>query len=117
MKYRHYSPRAEMFIVSGDAERVVQKINELCRQNINEGKKVGIMATDGTAGMYPQGIVLSMGDRQNPETIASSVFDILREFDTLGADIIFAEGVDEKDIGLAIMNRMKKAAGYNVIQV
>jgi L-threonylcarbamoyladenylate synthase len=58
-----------------------------------------------------------MGDRNNPRTIASSVFDRLREFDKQGVDIIFSEGVDEHGIGLAIMNRMKKAAGYNIVNV
>jgi L-threonylcarbamoyladenylate synthase len=58
-----------------------------------------------------------MGDRERPETIASSIFDRLREFDSMGVDVIYAEAVDEYDIGLAIMNRMMKAAGYNVINV
>lgn len=117
MKYRHYSPRAEMYIVNGNLKKVVNKINEMCMESMNQGKKVGIMATDQTFQKYATGTVLSMGDRDNPDTIASSVFDRLRQFDSKGVDIIFSEGVDEKEIGLAIMNRMKKAAGYNIINV
>lgn len=117
MKYRHYAPKAKMFIVRGELDRVSHKINELCRQNMDEGLKVGILSTDQTYASYPHGTVLSMGDREHPETIASNIFDRLREFDDLGVDLIISEGIDEKNIGLAIMNRMKKAAGYNIIDV
>lgn len=117
MKYRHYSPKAPMYIVDGNLESTAQKINELCAENMNKGKKVGILATDQTADKYVDGVVLSMGDRNFPSTIAASLFDRLREFDSLDVDIIFGESVGENDIGLAIMNRMMKAAGYNVIKV
>jgi len=117
MKYRHYSPKAEMYIIDGELSAVVHKINELCDGNISSGKKVGILATGQTICGYDKGCVLSVGDRDNPETIASALFDRLREFDDLGVDIIFAESVGEDNIGLAIMNRMKKAAGYNIIKV
>lgn len=117
MKYRHYAPKAAMCIVNGSIVNTVDKINELCEQNIKDGKKVGILATIQTVNSYEKGIVLSMGDRLAPETIAASIFDRLREFDELGADIILAEGVAETGIGLAIMNRMKKAAGFNIVNV
>ena len=117
MKYRHYSPKAEMFIINGDLVNSVDKINELCGQKIKEGKKVGIMATDQTASKYHFGVVLSMGDRKHPGTIAASIFDVLREFDNRRVDIIFAESIGEEGIGFAVMNRIKKAAGYNEINV
>lgn len=117
MKYRHYSPRAQMYIINGNLDRVVNRINEMCSENMGKGKKVGIMATDQTFEKYAKGTVLSMGDRNNPKTIAASIFDRLRQFDIEGVDVIFSEGVGEEEIGLAIMNRMKKAAGYNIINV
>ena len=116
MKYRHYSPKADMFIVEGETSWVIDKINTLCQENISMHKRVGILATDGTMNQYKNGLVLTMGDRNYPDTIAASLFDRLREFDNLGVDIIFAESVVEDHIGLAIMNRMRKAAGYNSIQ-
>lgn len=117
MKYRHYSPRAEMLIVDGDPANVVSKINELCSRSLEQGRKVGILASSQTIHMYKHGTALNLGDRENPETIAASLFDRLREFDDLGVDVIYSESVGEQNIGLAIMNRMKKAAGYNVIHV
>jgi L-threonylcarbamoyladenylate synthase len=56
-----------------------------------------------------------MGDRNHPETIASKLFSILREFDEKNVDVIIAEAVNESGVGLAIMNRMIKAAGYDII--
>lgn len=117
MKYRHYAPMAKMWIVCGSMQRVVNKINLLSEESSLKGLKVGILATEQTYGCYKQGIVLSMGDRDRPETIAASIFDRLREFDSKGVDVIYAEGVGEENIGLAIMNRMKKAAGYNIMNV
>lgn len=117
MKYRHYAPKAKMYLVCGDPVHIVDKINMLCGQDAALGKSIGILATDQTKDMYKMGSVLSMGDRDKPETIAASIFDRLREFDTLGVDVIYSEGVKENGIGLAIMNRMKKAAGYNIVNV
>lgn len=117
MKYRHYSPKADMFIVDGELERVVDKIKELSLEKVSMGFKVGILSTDQTFKQYNVGIVLTMGSRDCKDTIAASLFDRLREFDNIGVDIIYAEGVAEDYIGLAIMNRMKKAAGYNIIHV
>ncbi|PTD94769.1 threonylcarbamoyl-AMP synthase, partial [archaeon SCG-AAA382B04] len=52
-----------------------------------------------------------------PETVAENLFRILREFDDEGIDIILAEGLETAGIGLAIMNRLRKAAGYNIVRV
>ncbi|KPU44614.1 threonylcarbamoyl-AMP synthase [Oxobacter pfennigii] len=117
MKYRHYSPKAFMYIVEGEQKKVINKINELSLKSKNEGLKAGILATDETIKKYLNGYILSMGSRENTDTIAASLFDRLREFDELNVDVIYAESIPEEDIGLAVMNRMKKAAGYNVIRV
>ncbi|MBF8983747.1 threonylcarbamoyl-AMP synthase [Lutibacter sp. B2] len=116
MKYTHYSPQADVIIVSGKVDEIVPKIIELTKQKQKEGKKVGIMCTDETKNKYMNGIVYSMGSREKIETIATKLFDTLRQFDEEDVDLIFAEGIDRKSVGHAIMNRMIKAAGYNVIK-
>jgi L-threonylcarbamoyladenylate synthase len=58
--------------------------------------------------------ILSAGDRDKPETIARSLYNCLRLFDTLAADVIFTEGIAETGLGRAIMNRLSKAAGGRV---
>ena len=75
------------------------------------------MATDQTKQYYDCGIVLSLGNRENLEEIGSNLFKHLRKFDFLGVDVVYSETVPEKGEGLAIMNRLQKAAGYKIINV
>ncbi|MTI46878.1 L-threonylcarbamoyladenylate synthase [Sporosalibacterium faouarense] len=110
-KYRHYSPKADMIVVEGEVKSIAQSIIELSNTYHNEGKKVGIMATSQNHNKYSSGTVITVGDRNKPETIAASLFKVLRKFDEIGVDIIIAEGINEIGIGKAIMNRMRKAAG------
>ncbi|MCX7842452.1 MAG: L-threonylcarbamoyladenylate synthase [Clostridia bacterium] len=118
MKYAHYSPKADVIIVEGKIKNVAAKILELARESKAAGGKPGIMATEQTMHLYGrEAEVISMGDRDKPETIAASIFSILRRFDELGIQVIFAEGVENTGIGLAIMNRMRKAAANRVIKV
>lgn len=115
MKYKHYSPDAEVYIVKGNIGDVIKKIQELTEFQLNNGKKVGIMATEQTCEKYRNGEVLVVGNREKPETIAKNLFRCLREFDKKGVDVVYAEGFDYDEIGLAIMNRLEKAAGYREI--
>ncbi len=115
MKYTHYSPRGEVQIVSGELEDMVETIRDLQKEKEALGLKVGILATDETKGRYQNAIVLSMGSRKNVASIAANLFSALRRFDQEGAEVIFAESIEEKSLGAAVMNRMLKAAGYHVI--
>lgn len=117
MKYTHYSPKAELVIIEGELNRVVSTINEMVVKYVLDGVKIGVLATDQTVQLYNKAEIISAGDRNNPDTIASRLFWALREFDDRHVEIILAEAVDNTGIGLAIMNRMKKAAGYNIINV
>ena len=117
MKYTHYAPDADMIIVRGELDSIRNKIQELVSEKTAKGYKVGVLASDETESYYQGCRVLSLGSRTNTEIIASNVFEKLREFDKLGVDIIFAEALDEKHMGMAVMNRMKKAAGFNIIEV
>ncbi len=116
MKYRHYSPKAEMILIVGGLQDVVGKIRNLAVDYRDKGRTVGILATEQTKEYYRDFKVISSGDRQRPETIASNLFRYLREFDSMGVDLILAEGIESVGIGLAVMNRMSKAAGYNIIK-
>lgn len=117
MKYRHYSPKAEMFLVSGEAGRVANAINGLVEQNRARHRKTGVLASAETQSRYTADVVLSAGSRNSPETVAASIYGCLRHFDECGVDIILSETFPEEGIGLAIMNRLKKAAAGRIIQV
>lgn len=117
MKYKHYSPKGQVIIVEGALDAVVSKINELIAEYSSKGARVGVMATDQTSSGYHGADVISLGDRNNASEIAANLFKVLREFDEKNMEIILAESVSSSGIGLAIMNRLNKAAGYNIIKV
>ena len=117
MKYRHYAPRAEMILVEGTQEQVVKKISQLAEEMTAAGRQVGIIGTKETAGQYKQGVVFSIGSRQEEEEIAHNLYRILRSLDASGVDIIYAESFETPQIGQAIRNRLLKAAGHQVMKV
>ncbi len=117
MKYRHYAPRADLAVVEGTTEAVIAAINRMAEQDEEQGKKVGIIATDETAARYARGTVFSLGERKHEEEIAMHLFEVLRDFDDTDVDCIYSESFEEASIGPAIMNRLLKAAGHKVIHV
>ena len=117
MKYTHYSPKASVILVKGEMGKVVEEINRRAKEKQRDGLKIGVLATDETKALYKADIVLSAGSRNDEVSIGANLFKILRKFDYLDADIVFSEVFSEKGEGLAIMNRLKKAAGYNYIEV
>ncbi len=116
MKYRHYAPKAELRIVEGPMELVIAAINDLTSKAMAQGLKVGIIATEETIGRYPKGDVKSVGTREDEDTIARHLFAILRAFDQDGVDCIYSESFASGGIGSAIMNRLLKAAGHQIIE-
>ena len=117
MKYRHYAPHADLQLVEGETDRVVETINDLVKEKLAEGKMVGVICTDETRARYPQGEVRSVGLRAKEETIAHNLFAVLREFDDLKVDCIYSESFSKDHLGQAIMNRLTKAAGYHILNV
>ncbi len=145
MKYRHYAPKAELVLVEERknkagggtrrmgqgryaaeltvpepvsepiSEAVIGRINRLVQEKLSQGYRVGVICTDETENQYPAGIVRSLGIRGQQETIAHSLFAVLREFDDLQVDYIYSESFARDHLGQAIMNRLTKAAGYHVI--
>ena len=117
MKYRHYAPKADLKVVEGEIDGVVQTINRLCAELTDQKKRVGIIATEETKELYQKGTVISIGARDDEEAIARHLYGILRQFDELGVDAIFSESFAAAGMGQAIMNRLLKAAGHQVLEV
>jgi L-threonylcarbamoyladenylate synthase len=117
MKYRHYAPKAPVKIIEGDPEKTIAKINEIVQNYIDEGKKVGIIATDETMDQYKNGIVVSLGSRNDMSNIARNLFETLRSFDDKDVNLILSESFAEEGVGIAVMNRLKKAAGFDIMKV
>ena len=114
MKYKHYAPKAKVRMVQGPINKMVEKIKEIVHNYIDEDLKVGIMATDETISMYDEGIVKSLGTREDLTSVTKNLFEMLRAFDDLGVDVIITEAFEEKDLGVAIMNRLKKSCGFDI---
>ena len=114
MKYKHYSPDADVTLVVGDETKVIDKINALCLADSNNGFKTGVLCREKNADKYKADCVLSAGN--DIETAGARLFDILREFDDLKADKVYSEVFEESGEGLAVMNRLKKAAGHKFIE-
>lgn len=117
MKYRHYAPKAELTIVSGETGKVVDTMKKLAQKAEEEGKKVGIMTVSEHAKYFSQKETLVLGNGRDENEIARNLFDALRQFDSLGVDVIYSEAFDENGLGKAIMNRLLKAAGHRIIEV
>ncbi|MDK2925444.1 MAG: L-threonylcarbamoyladenylate synthase [Bacillota bacterium] len=117
MKYKHYAPQGEVIVVEGAPERIAARIAALYDGYAAQGKKVVIMATCETASAYGERRTAVVGARADLGSIAANLFDFLRRFDEEGVEVILAEGVEMVGLGLAVMNRLRKAAGYHIIKV
>ncbi len=122
MKYRHYAPKAPLLLVQGESEQVAAEICRRAELYLGEGTIVGILATDETKSLYDSSMhiscrMLSLGSRLQPEILASNLFKCLREFDEKSVEVILGEIPESNGIGLALVNRLMKAAGGNIIKV
>ncbi|MDD2282756.1 MAG: L-threonylcarbamoyladenylate synthase [Eubacteriales bacterium] len=108
MKYRHYSPDAQVVLVTGG------KIEEEIQVQINHfqarGMKVAVMAFNESP-KYSGAYLLDMGSKTDVSVAAARIYHLLRQADSLGVDLILIEGLPDADLGRTIMNRLRKAAG------
>ncbi|MEK3888518.1 L-threonylcarbamoyladenylate synthase [Bacillus sp. FSL K6-3431] len=108
MKYTHYAPAAPLYLVDGDRKWM----QELIDRKRLEGEKVGVLATNETAPLYDADFVLACGSKKDLKTVAHHLYDTLRSFDEIKPDLIFAEVFPATGLGVALMNRLEKAAGH-----
>ena len=116
LKHKHYAPDADVILVEGELPAIVGKIKELTECHTRKGSKVGVLATDETVEHYEADVVKSLGSRRDLKGIAKNLFRLLREFDLESVDVIIAEGVPAVGLGLAVMNRLRKASGYKIVK-
>ena len=116
MKYRHYAPKAKLIIVEGESTDVIKAIRQIAYEQTRLGYRVGIISTNETVDLYKTGIVKNIGTRSNGNSIAKNLYKVLREFDEEEVSYIYSEAFDTDGIGVAIMNRLEKAAGHHTIQ-
>lgn len=110
MRHRHYAPRAKMTVFVGDEEKVIA---EICRR-YDETDNACILAHDNAVPAFGRRRVLSLGDTK--EQGANRLFARLRETDEMGVSCVLAMGWDEAGVGLAVMNRMARAAAFDIVR-
>lgn len=101
MKYRHYSPRAPLLLIAGPESRRSMFIESLVKSYQGHGLKVALLSS------YIRGYDTG---KAGPQQLALHLYDALRQIDHRGADLILAEETDIKGLGLAVMNRLRKAS-------
>ncbi len=107
MKTKHYAPDASLVLVEGTRSRVILSMKELALKGVEEGKKTAILSC--TADIKVAGAISRrLGNDQ--EQIAKNLFDAFREMNAQHVDLIIAECTTEDGLGLAIANRLRKAA-------
>ena len=111
MKYRHYAPRAPVTVVSGEGRRTARYI----RRNL--GDHTGVICFEEYRDQFPGCQVRSIGSAQDRGEQARRVFDALRSFDGTDVTAIFAQCPGDGGLGLAVANRLKKAAGFQVVEL
>ncbi|HHY73836.1 MAG TPA: threonylcarbamoyl-AMP synthase [Bacillus bacterium] len=112
MKYTHYAPKAPLLVVEGSNTF----IETLIKEQQQNGKKVGMLTTEENKHDYNADVIVACGYREDLKTVAQHLYDSLRALDEKNIDIIFSESFPQSGVGVAIMNRLFKAAGGHVIK-
>lgn len=111
MKYRHYAPKAPVTVVKGAPERTA------CYIAAHAGEGDGILCFDEFTYLFPKQVVTRLGMADDQAEQARHVFDALRFFDNTDVTQIWAQCPDETGVGLAVANRLNKAAGFHIIEL
>lgn len=111
MKYKHYAPNARVIVVDGTPEQTARCVLSLYYDFLEQGKTVEVLSTAQTQMRYRGIAATEIGDREHPETMCASLFTMLRDVGD-ACDVILAEGIGTSEEGLAYMNRLLRAAGF-----
>ncbi len=111
MKYRHYAPKAPVTVVTGPGEGTARYIRE------RAGEHTGVICFDEFVEAFPNCVVEPIGSASDKAEQARRVFDALRAFDRTAVTAIYAQCPGDAGLGLAVANRLKKAAGFQIVDI
>ncbi|MEF3305102.1 L-threonylcarbamoyladenylate synthase [Paenibacillus sp. GYB003] len=118
MKYAHYAPRGRLEIVQGDAEKRAAWVRASLAEAKRAGERTGVLTVRERIGLFEADLVVGCGSAGNMREAARDLYAALRRFDEAGITHILAEGYESTEgIGLAVMNRLNKAAGHRIVRV
>ena len=122
MKYTHYAPRVPLTLIEAPPGRHGEVFGRALRKAKAEGKRPGLIVSRELAEalaplrLVPPERVAVYGRAGDLSAMAANLYESLRCFDEAEADVLFAEAVEEEGLGLAVMNRLKKAAGGRILR-
>ena len=114
MRYRHYAPGGELTLVKGSQENVRALCLGMYREAVAAGRSARILAFEEHLPDYAGAQALSIGSLEKPETVAHRLFNVLRQMDEEGVEALTCEVLPAEGIGLAIMNRLSRAAAFRI---
>lgn len=115
MKYKHYAPNAQVRIAGGSPRQAAENICTAYDIASLEGKTCMIFATRQTQAFYRQRKYVIIGDREDPATLCASLFSALRQYGD-DVDLVLCEALPQQEMGLAYMNRLLRAAGFQWLE-
>ena len=114
MKYRHYAPKAPVQAICGTGEVTAEYIRTVSQKTVG---RVCVICYDEAVGAFGEAECIAYGSESDPAALAHNLFDALRRADEANADRIFVQCPSDDGIGLAVANRIKKAAGFDVVML
>ncbi len=115
MKYKHYAPQARMIIVSGGETARMRRMQQAYDEAERTGQRPVLLAARQRQAAFAPRAFSACGSVDDPTAAANELFAVLRALDAQDYDLIIAEAVDAQGIGLAVMNRLGRAAGFDII--
>jgi L-threonylcarbamoyladenylate synthase len=117
MLLKHYSPRAELLLFTGEPERVIPRMQAAVKDYLQAGQRVGILLPDEDADVFEGAdvLVFRLGARENLAQLGANLFTGLRELDRQSADVILTRAVERSGLGVAIYDRLLRAAEGHII--
>ena len=116
MKYRHYAPKAPVYLLDGE----ISKISDYIAKRAENSHVAVLCYTDDVEHIKacaPSAFIYEFGDKENELLQAHMLFDILRDADKKSFDEIYAPLPRKEGVGLALYNRMIRAAAYHIIRM
>ena len=115
MRYKHYAPKASVTLVEGDERAVLARLKELFRKESSAGRKTCVLCFSEHVQELSDCCPHDIGSMAHTEEIAHRLFDSLRRLDEEGMESVFSEVVPPEGVGLAVMNRLGRAAAFHTI--
>lgn len=117
MRYKHYAPHAVVTLVEGPEESVLARMRQLCLEEAAQGRKACVLCFSEHMEAMNDCSPHNLGSRHHPEDIARCLFETLRTLDEEKMQSVFSEVIPPEGVGLAVMNRLGRAAAFRIIHV